>query len=233
MNPDSTMADREVETEGDDWENTWANPERWPDTQLHKRTTAQQHKKWLFAAVAAGDARFIRRLLHIGMSAHRSQQGYTLLHIASFMSDVPMVQALCEYGADPHSTGNDWTPIQITLNHGLGNLDIASMMLRYSGLRYAQEMIREMEQDKKGAVEERDTAHGSEGQTGDQCLFNMLPRLTLGETGVTRVLRVGHRTRLKGGVDTSILGTMGDGEHAFAECIMEELHYWHRVSARQ
>ena len=134
MNHDSTMVDREEETEGDDLETTWARPEEWSDTQLRERTTAQRREKWLFAAVAAGDARFTRRLLHIGMSGHCSHQGYTLLHIASFMNDVPMVQALCEYGADPHSMGNEWTPMQITLNHGLGNLDIASMVLKYSGL---------------------------------------------------------------------------------------------------
>ena len=93
-------------------------------------------------------------------------------------------------------------------------------------------MIRELEQNKKGEAEEGNSGHGSDGQTGDQCLFKTLPRLIPGETGVTRVLRVGRRVRIQGGVDISILGTMGDGEHAFAERIVEELHYWYRVSAR-
>ena len=129
------MINREEETEGEDWETTWACPEGWSDTHLRERTTEQQRERWLFVAIAAGDVRFARRLLHIGMSAHCSHQGYTLLHIASFMNDVPMVHALCEYGADPHSMGKDWTPMQIAMNHGQGNADTASMLLKYLGLQ--------------------------------------------------------------------------------------------------
>ena len=64
------MDDHREEQAGEAEEDEWANPATWSDTRLWAETTAQQRERWLFAAVAAGKIRFVRRLLHMGMSAH-------------------------------------------------------------------------------------------------------------------------------------------------------------------
>ena len=124
------MDDSRAVLEEWDVEDEWAHPATWSDTRLREETTTQQRERWLIAAVAVGDVRFMRRLLHLGMSAHSQYKGYTLLHIALHMNDVSAVQALCEYGADPYAIGQGWTPMQIALNHTFGNINIARMLLR-------------------------------------------------------------------------------------------------------
>jgi hypothetical protein len=231
------MDDHREEQAGEVEEDEWANPATWSDTRLWAETTAEQRERWLFAAVAAGKIRFVRRLLHMGMSAHSRYQGYTLLHIALHMNETSAVQALCEYGADPYAIGHDWTPVQIALSHTLGNISIASMILRYSGLRYAQEMLQDLEHGREGeASDGRRDSGADERMSDERCLFKALPWIR--ETSYRyRIIRIGSRTRSMTSVDESMLpirgGGGGDLDHTFAERILEELQYWYQISARR
>ena len=232
------MDDHGEEQAGGVAEDEWAHPATWSDTRLWEETTAQQRERWLIAAVAAGDVRFVRRLLHMGMSAHSRYQGYTLLHIALHMNDASAVQALCEYGADPYAIGHDWTPVQIALSHTLGNINIASMILRYSGLRYAQEMLQDLEHSREGEARDgRRDSEADEWMSEERCLFKTLPWIRETTAGATRVIRIGSRTRSMNSVDESMLPIRGSGvgdlDHTFAERILEELQYWYQISERR
>ena len=232
------MDDSRAVLEEWDVEDEWVHPATWSDTRLREETTTQQRERWLIAAVAVGDVRFVRRLLHLGMSAHSQYEGYTLLHIALHMNDVSAVQALCEYGADPYAIGQGWTPMQIALNHTFGNINIARMLLQYSGLRYAQEMIQDLERSREGASQgERMDRMTDERINGEQCPFRTWPWIQGISSGAIRIIRVGSRTKSRDPADESASPMFGrdegDLDCMYTGRILEELRYWHQVAERR
>ena len=128
--------------------------------------------------------------------------------------------------------------MQIALSHTLGNINIASMLLRYSGLRYAQEMIQDLERSEGGEAHEgRMDSEADERMNGERCLFKTLPWIRETIAGAIRIMRIGSRTRSMNSVDESMLPIRGSGvgdlDHTFAERILEELQYWYQISERR